>query len=64
MYCIFLSAPAAHGSSQDRDRTYATAVTQAAAVAALDPYLLSHQEIPLLDFNMSIIAHTVCPVWK
>ena len=35
---VFLAAPAACGISQARDRTHATAVTQAAAVKMPDPY--------------------------
>ena len=34
---LFLAAPAACGSSQIRDWTWATSVTQAVAVTKLDP---------------------------
>ena len=36
-FSFFLAMPMTHGSSPVRDRTHATAVTQATAVATLDP---------------------------
>ena len=50
---LFLAAPAACGSSQARDRTYATAVTQAALMKMLDLDLLYHKGTPvnLLSWN-------------